>query len=1165
MKEVTDETRIVQLAIETAISGTGSPPSISSRSRRGLVICAGGTQYFTNAWVLVKLLRFHGCELPIELWALDKAELDDNMRGLVEPLGVKVCYAGDVFSTVNPESVRGRWQWVLKPYSIVHSAFDEVLYLDADNFPVRNPADLFECEAYLAQGSLFWPDIRMAEEENPIWGVMEVPYRCEPEFETGQMLIHKQRCWEPLQLALWMNLRSDFFYNLIWGDKDTFRFAWHKFGRSFGMVPYAAQLLEMPSNQSNYGAMCQHDFHGNWLFQHRNMAKWHLLEENPRIPGFLFEPQCREFLKELRGQWNGWVSGTPGDYDLSDNLLPVIQKARRDLQEGFWLLEDRRPSLGGCCRPAEEWSEVRIPFPWRNPVDFENLESAERALAFQRMHSKGFRCREITFLSDSIGRGASSEFCWWRIKLDPASKGLVLELQGVDKNILLLEDSKDGSWQGSKVENDGRGFQLRLLRLDMIYPEMSNAKLLTSDCPKHPVHVANHAFGIGDAITGLYAVTGLAEAGIPVVYHTRHPGWLGRARVTGLTITDIAPPEGAVDLNADYSEQIRYTGDKARWYAMLAAAGVPDWKHFGIAAPPYPPARPLIDFALPDPVMDVNDYVLLAPFAASTMRDWPETHWRRLAFLLSESGFEVVAVGAREDEQRMRKTFERSCAYWVLDQSPEWVIAAMLRAQCVIGPDSGMIHLAGLLGVPAVCIHSQLPPSFLFSHAPSVHSVAPKVECVYCRWQIDNGYNDSCSDACSALATISPEQILLAVQSVEVTQARAEVLLKVAEDTNQATYDYGGGGGATSAQVKERRVDVIAYTLRPNCGMGEAAEANIRAMRALGITVEQRLWEGDLTNEPWLRDPNQIYYHHWHPEEHDTSDMWHYFLPRNGAGAHHIAYWAYEIEGGLPKSFLKAAPIITEIWTPSSFCKTLFEQTGLPVHIVPHAVPTIDRLDELPSTGGKAPYTVLTMFDAWSRLGRKNPQAVIRVFQNAFPQRMDVRLILKARYLTQEQRTELESEFGWDSRIRVLNQFLSESDRDRLFASSDVYLGLQRSEGFGLNLARSLGMGLPLITTGWSGLLDFCREDNCHLVPYTLKIAREVDSDFTEIGVWAEPDEHAAADLLTKLSKMTVTNDPALGRIRMNGLATIRNEFGEAALIERMRIRFEDLGVLKRL
>ena len=48
---------------------------------RGIVICAGGVRYFLCSWVCINMLRRQGCELPIELWYLNSAEMNnDNMR-----------------------------------------------------------------------------------------------------------------------------------------------------------------------------------------------------------------------------------------------------------------------------------------------------------------------------------------------------------------------------------------------------------------------------------------------------------------------------------------------------------------------------------------------------------------------------------------------------------------------------------------------------------------------------------------------------------------------------------------------------------------------------------------------------------------------------------------------------------------------------------------------------------------------------------------------------------------------------------------------------------------------------------------------------------------------------------------------------------------------------
>src|ERR1043165_7848826 len=56
---------------------------------QGIVICGGGLQYFTNAWVCINVLRELGCTLPIQLWYLGEAEMDRQMKLLVKPLGIE--------------------------------------------------------------------------------------------------------------------------------------------------------------------------------------------------------------------------------------------------------------------------------------------------------------------------------------------------------------------------------------------------------------------------------------------------------------------------------------------------------------------------------------------------------------------------------------------------------------------------------------------------------------------------------------------------------------------------------------------------------------------------------------------------------------------------------------------------------------------------------------------------------------------------------------------------------------------------------------------------------------------------------------------------------------------------------------------------------------------
>jgi len=110
---------------------------------RGVVMCAGGPKYFPCAWVCINMLRHVGCKLPIEMWSLNSREITPLMRKLVKPLDVRCVNAAAVRKRHPARILKG---WELKPYAILHSRFEEVLFLDADNVPVLNPESLFTSE-----------------------------------------------------------------------------------------------------------------------------------------------------------------------------------------------------------------------------------------------------------------------------------------------------------------------------------------------------------------------------------------------------------------------------------------------------------------------------------------------------------------------------------------------------------------------------------------------------------------------------------------------------------------------------------------------------------------------------------------------------------------------------------------------------------------------------------------------------------------------------------------------------------------------------------------------------------------------------------------------------------------------------------------------------------
>jgi hypothetical protein len=224
------------------------------------------------------------------------------MEKLIEPFGVK-CVDATKHPSVWPANVKEGWP--LKPFAIINCPFREVLLLDADNVALRDPEFLFDLPAYKEHGAVFWPDTGSLSKESTAWALFDVPYREEPEFESGQVLVDKSRCWSPLLLTMWYNEHNALYYRHIYGDKETFHFAFRRLNAPFAMPAHPMQ--------SSGGAFYQHDFDGRRLFQHRHGDKWNLRGRNKPIPDFQLEETCLGFLADLARQWDGridWLRDT---------------------------------------------------------------------------------------------------------------------------------------------------------------------------------------------------------------------------------------------------------------------------------------------------------------------------------------------------------------------------------------------------------------------------------------------------------------------------------------------------------------------------------------------------------------------------------------------------------------------------------------------------------------------------------------------------------------------------------------------------------------------------------------------------------------------------------------------------------------------------------------
>lgn len=315
---------VYRRAIDTIVENLPEYPD--KFQGKGLVMVAGKERYLTCAWVALNIAKRNGFSLPVEVFHLGEKELQPLWRKVFkERFGDQVTFIDARDKARNEFPVRRLNGWECKPFSLLWSSFEEALFIDCDNVVLINPEELFEWAEYKSKGVVFWPDFGRLKQDRMIWEICGVSYKDEPEFESGQIVIDKRRHWKPLILTMWLNEHADFFYEHVHGDKETFHMAWRKLEIEYAMPSQRIHALTC--------TMCQHNFKGEIVFQHRNMDKW-AFSGNIEVAGFQREAECKKLVADLE--------------DLLDEedtrmavKLPEIQRIEKDLLKTEVFIYDR--------------------------------------------------------------------------------------------------------------------------------------------------------------------------------------------------------------------------------------------------------------------------------------------------------------------------------------------------------------------------------------------------------------------------------------------------------------------------------------------------------------------------------------------------------------------------------------------------------------------------------------------------------------------------------------------------------------------------------------------------------------------------------------------------------------------------------------------------------
>lgn len=106
-------------------------------------------------------------------------------------------------------------------------------------------------------------------------------------------------------------------------------------------------------------------------------------------------------------------------------------------------------------------------------------------------------------------------------------------------------------------------------------------------------------------------------------------------------------------------------------------------------------------------------YVVLLTMTSRDDKLWPEEHWRALGTWLERRGLHcLLPWGSDEERRRCARIAAAIPGALVPARMPLAGLARLLRkAQCVIGVDTGLAHLAAALGAPVVGLYGGSDPA----------------------------------------------------------------------------------------------------------------------------------------------------------------------------------------------------------------------------------------------------------------------------------------------------------------------------------------------------------------------------------------------------------------------------------------------------------------------
>lgn len=233
-------------------------------------------------------------------------------------------------------------------------------------------------------------------------------------------------------------------------------------------------------------------------------------------------------------------------------------------------------------------------------------------------------------------------------------------------------------------------------------------------------------------------------------------------------------------------------------------------------------------------------------------------------------------------------------------------------------------------------------------------------------------------------------------------------------------------------------------------------------------------------------------------------------MPRRGK--YRAAYIVGEATG-YPKRFKGDIAKVDCYFVACNYLYDIFTRAGImpyeKTYIVPHGIDT-NIWVPVKRPKDRKPYTILDVSVLQYRKGHDVLLKAFTELSDSMPG--ELRLIIKGNAIGP-------GPLG----ARIMDPYLERKDivwiQDyidtgkllKLYQEADLFVHPHRGEGFSFTIMEAMRTGLPVITTGYGGNMEYCNKDNCYFVNHRLNVVPQNGGFF---GYWAEPDKNHLKKLI---------------------------------------------------